>query len=321
MTQCLSERKLREFCEIVGEKYGTNREKTCRAVIAKIHKNERCIKKTQLQSLARELSVQDTGTKKDIISRLRKAKIQGSVEAKPKSKQQEEKETAIVRKSVQQNVSAEKTVSCAQYGNPVRDFVLVPVPKFAFNNQGGWNNNGAGLGTIHKCKNCPFYLSSGTSNMGKNFPGMWFPFVRIQEKKKILSSDQNRGWIWKVYGLQREGGTYGGKDFWAGLEKMGIKRTQFLEEVFFEKFSHWWQVQISAALPLTQKSLWNSHRELIALKEVALTMNYESFEGWYKPKKPIVTRWAVGKCDSVLSSPEQANAWLKKHNALCQETD
>lgn len=316
MAQCLSEKNLRKFCKIVGEKYGNDREKTCSQIIAKIYKDERCIKKDQLRSLARELSVKDTGTKKDIISRLRKTNEKVSIEAKPKTRKQEEKERTIVRKSIHENVSVGKTVGCSQYGNPVRDLVVVSIPKYALNNQGGWNNNGASIGTAYVCKNCPFYLSSGTSNTN-NFPGIWFPFVRIQEKKKEFSTDMHRGWISKVFGLHREGGTYGGKEFWPGLEKMGVKRSQFLEEVFFEKFSHWWQVQISAALPLTQKSLWNSHKELIVLKQVALTMNYESFEGWLKPKKPIVTRWAVGKCEKNLHTPEEVNSWLAKHNALC----
>jgi hypothetical protein len=226
-------------------------------------------------------------------------------------------EDQIVKKSIKNNVLEEKAISCSIYkeGNNRRDLVIVPVPKRYINNKSKkWLPNSI-FNTLGDCINCGFYLSTGTSNIGKNFPGMWFPFLRIQEKDKKYSSDMEKGWIYKASGLHREH-----PKFWEKLIEFGIKKTEFLEKVFFEKFSHWWQVQISAALPLTQDSLWNSHEELIKLKTIALMFDYTFTEGW-KRNSNIVTKWYVPECNYTLSKPEEINNWLLQNKALCETKD
>jgi hypothetical protein len=90
-----------------------------------------------------------------------------------------------------------------------------------------------------------------------------------------------------------------------------------------EKFSHWWQVSISAALPSAPDALWNTHPELIALKPIALSYDYywspDKGYDYFTENSKIVKIYGVPECSRQLSEPEQVNAWLRELNALCAQ--
>lgn len=304
---CLKDDELYEFCELIGAKKGEDVEKTCQNIIAKIKKTPTCIKKSDLVNLAHTLGVDKSGTKEDIIKRL------GTTPGKRKvSLVSEKEETKIVQKSIRQNVIEEKTESCLVYvdvlGN-TRHLTIIRVPKQYFNNKGQWLPEGRYM-KWNTCKSCAFYISTGTSNEGKNFPGMWFPFMRAKETTK---GEMMRGWLEKAYGLE-------GSEVLRSLNKQfGIKITEFLM-VFFEKFSYWWQVSMSAALPSHPDSLWNTHPELRDIKIIALENTYASFDRKFI-KSQNVQVYHVPECVVKATTPEDINRWLGSYNSLCYAED
>jgi hypothetical protein len=233
-------------------------------------------------------------------------------------------EQKIVEDSIRKNVVTAKTIAVCDFVSDQdgrsRPLTIVPVPKNAFNNKGAWLPSGGVTTGFHKCVNCGFYFSSGVSNV-VNFTGIWFPFIRVKEKPAKYSQDMARGWIHKSYNLSTA------KDFLTLLSRQfGIEITEFLK-VFLEKFSHWWQVQISAGLPSAPYSLWNTHVELIKLRSVALQYDYFAFPD--RGQKPfmanpkIVKEWIVPELprNAKFTTPEEVNGWLQRNGALCEESD
>lgn len=327
-TGCLTPDQAQEFCTMIGLEYGGDPQQACERIISKVDKRMSCIRKAELQKLATSLGVSKGGTMREILDRI-KAKQGGAkprAKGVPKKKGTKRKshpvisddiETKVVRNSVKKNVVAKTGESCAVYGP--RKIVVIKVPDQYINFRPSkktdppmWLPQSPQYG-YPTCRYCAFYLSTGTSNMSKNFPGMWFPVSRIKTTEKKYSDDMDRGWLSKMYGLQNL------PEMWQGLAKLGLPKSDFLI-VFFEKFSHWWQVQISAALPSDPRSLWNVHEELIKLKGIVLNWDFFRYEGFNKEK--IITAYIVGNCNNTqLESPEEVNQWLEQHDALCQTTD
>lgn len=234
-----------------------------------------------------------------------------------------------------------------------RLLVVLPIPndrdsdQIIFNKNGTWCPNG-GIGPSYpKSKKCPFYKSTGTSNtgIGANFPNMWFPFFRIKTSipgGDRSSSEMSRGWVYKAWGLQ-------------SVRQLRQRLHQrFSEEIpappeknetsdffycFLEKFSHWWQIQLSLQLPIEQgETLWDTDPILINFKNIVLTYDYDHFASpYFKPRKNEHKQYSL---DSVASQihlessktngqdtiPEQINLWLRgdalksdKSNPLCIE--
>ena len=90
---------------------------------------------------------------------------------------------------------------------------------------------------------------------------------------------------------------------------------------FLEKFSHWWQVGVSAALPSGPNSVWLVHKEFIFLKHLALTTKYDEFyESKLKDKEEdnIITQYVLNDEEKrVFTEPQDLNIWLKEKDALC----
>ena len=128
--------------------------------------------------------------------------------SKPKSKKKEKEEREqLIQKSISENVEKARTKESIKYilgkdGKEVRILTFVPVPKHEFSGRKGgplmWSYQGCGNLGYPTCKNCGFYLSTGKSNEGKQFPGMWFPFMSIQTRDKKSENDTGRGWIFKT---------------------------------------------------------------------------------------------------------------------------
>jgi hypothetical protein len=195
-----------------------------------------------------------------------------------------------------------------------RKIMIIDIPnKYLFNNN-KWLTMSSNVG-YPDCGKCAFYYSTGTSNTGKaNFPDVWFPFLRIKEdkKKERTKSSKERGWIRKACGLHD---VIKIKEI---LITGKIKYDNFMI-LFLTKFSHWWQLQISAAM--SSDSMWNTHTELIKLK--ALVLNNDYFLG-----KDLLS------CNNNISNiivsneilidsdvPENINKWLLDNGALCEEND
>lgn len=291
-----------EFCDRLGIE-GSSSNERCKILIRAIKKKPATLKKPDLEKLAKDIGVSTSGTKKQITSRIEKA-IKEETTKSPNAPIVMPQQIAdmVVAQSVKKNITEEVTDSCVVYLD--RHLTTVTIPKYAFNNKGTW------IPVATNCKVLGFYLSTGTSNEGKNFPGIWFPFLRIKTGVKKYSYDMDRGWIWKANGLQRN------RTFLELLEKI-MPISDFLL-VFFEKFSHFWQVQMSAALPSAPRSKWNTHRELIELRAFCLTHRYLPFEGFIEDDS-IVTEYEVKRCERVLREPEQVNNWLISRRALCAD--
>ena len=249
-------------------------------------------------------------------------------------------------------------VNYIMYDN--RAIVVLPIPddrekiQIIFNSNGTWVPNG-GIGPGYpKCKTCPFYRSTGKSNEA-NFPDMWFPFFRVKtsipgQSKSI--SKMPRGWIYKAWGLQsvsqlRKRLVERFPDKIQAVE--GNESSDFLF-CFFEKFSHWWQIQLSLKLPIKDGTLWETIPILKNLKGIVENYDYDHFGGdrncflpiktaqlqTYKLKSEPIDIYQEfqttldtdqGKI-TTSNTPEVINEWLRggtlnhdKSNALCVEDD
>lgn len=215
-------------------------------------------------------------------------------------------EKEVVERDIQDKIIILK-VSSPLIAYQKRIMTAIKVPKYALNKNGAWISNG--ISTFYpSCTRCGFYLSTGVSNEA-NFPGVWFPFLRINTEEK-------RGWIQKAQTLQNS------PSFKKALAKKGIevKQNSFLY-YFFEKFSHWWQVSISAALQ-TENTLWNVHPDLLAIKTLALTRVFDLVDEVLKRDPSVVKCYKLkDNVVNIVNNPEDVNAWLDKSEALCKRND
>lgn len=314
MSQCISDNVLDKICQKIGVKGGLKDEEKCFQIVQTRKKNKKCLVKADLQDMAKYFSLSTAGTVDDLLNRLEEYSQSGD----GMEIQEPEREEKIVRESISQNVIESNTISCITFKSmPIDRFMtIVPVPKYQLYS-GKWMPSGGAFSRYIKCANCPFYYSSGTSNEGKNFPQMWFPFLRIREIGPSRFVTQDRGWIEKAWGLNNS------RYLKESLIKMGITVDEFILN-FLEKFSHWWQVSISAALPSGPDCLWSSHKELAKLKAIAIEydLDMEKNPPTLVKNPKIVTKYNVPECEGTkLSQPEQINQWLTNHNALCGEKD
>jgi len=235
----------------------------------------------------------------------------------------------------------ENVLNYIKYEN--RDLVVLPIlddskgAQIIFNSNGKWcPNGGIGPGYLSS-KNCPFYMSTGVSNPDAvNFPGMWFPFFRI--KTSIPGQDrsiskQERGWIYKAWGLQSVSQLRQRlENTFEILRPTGPETGDFLY-CFLEKFSHWWQIQLSLQLPITQeKTLWDTSDILKKFKEIVLKYDYDHFGGdknCFIPRKTqsINKKYTLDSspchtfqksiievsADTIIidNTPEHINKWLR----------
>jgi hypothetical protein len=294
MDKCLTNNEIVSYCDMVNVE-GSTPSQRCKNILKKISTKESCIRKSDLVKLVERLGLDSKGTKKDMIKKLKAFKGM--------SVSQEKK---IVKDSVKKNVNEEKSESCIIFSVNNNFLITVPVPDKAFNKNHEW------IPIRRTCYNVGFYRSSGSSNtaIGANFPGMWFPFYRIKASEPVYSGDKHRGWIWKAGTLYRK------KSVTNYNNNVPLKMTDFLY-VFFEKFEYWWQVQISAALPSSPDSLWNTHLELIELKAFCLQNSWDHGYGRFFKDPHIATFYHVGDCTRKVQTPEEVNLWLLEKNALC----
>ena len=251
-------------------------------------------------------------------------------------------------------INSENKLNYIKYGG--RNLVVLHIPddsrgtQIIFNSQAKWCPNG-GVGPGYpSCKTCPFYQSTGSSN-DVNFPGMWFPFFRIKtsipgQPKSIAT--QERGWIYKAWGLQSV------KDLRTRLYdrfKIPLPEGQELTSdflyCFLEKFSHWWQIQLSLQLPLKKgETLWDTSSILQEFKNIVETYDYDHFGGdkncFKKRESKIEGLYSLssdGPCYShegaitkvnddnttitIDNTPDYINMWLRGgpggQNSLCVE--
>ena len=196
-----------------------------------------------------------------------------------------------------------------------------------FNSDGKWCPNG-GIGPGYPVsKICPFYMSTGVSNPSAvNFPNMWFPFFRIKTSRASEDSSIDRGWIYKAWGLQsvKQLRKRLFNKFQIPEVKEGESESKDFLYCFLEKFSHWWQIQLSLQLPVEPGgTLWDTNPILKKLKDIALNYDYDHFGGDHKcflknantPKKYMLGSLPdVTYNDSTDNNPEIINNWLTQQN-------
>ena len=191
-----------------------------------------------------------------------------------------------------------------------------------FNSNGKWCPNG-GIGPSYPTsKICPFYKSTGVSNPSSvNFPNMWFPFFRIKTSQEKQGSNIPKGWIYKAWGLQSV------KQLRERLtERFQIPAPTFPETsdflyCFLEKFSHWWQIQLSLQLPIDEGTMWSTNDILKKMKDIVLNYDYDHFGGDYKcfikntntPEKYILETDPKFSCDEKHSNLIQINNLLRNY--------
>jgi hypothetical protein len=306
----ITDDQLSHLCTIVGIDLGTDKGATCRTLKEEIgsqgKRRKTGLTKAKLQPIADQMGLGKVWTIEHLLSRLETRK----------DPRKEAKEDAVVLASLGKSVN---TISCTIYED--RFCTIVPIPKIAFNTQKPprWLPTGGVSPGYLSCINCGFFKSSGKSNEGKNFQGMWFPFLRVKETEKLYDSDQPKGWIHKAYNLSTA------REFKTRLsDTFKIPITEFLD-IFLEKYSHWWQIQISAALPSAPDSHWNTHPELIRLKAIVLNFDYihladKPSQVWQENPK-IIKEYRIPECTRRVVDPKEVNIWLAKNSALCVEKD
>jgi len=224
------------------------------------------------------------------------------------------------------------TISSIKYiTNPTRILTIVKVPETTFNTSekpSTWSYDGSSDVFRPTCKNCPFYLSSGTSNE-VNFPNVWFPFLRIKETKNRKYFNQPRGWIHKSTMLCNS------RRFKNAFYQ--LFKDKFDEDIepkskntfitFFEKFSHWWQVSISCVLDVDPSSLWNHDPFLLKVKLLAIEYSFELNPRdditHFKPRNEDekITRYIINDIEDEYNIPEDINEWLDRNDALILKID
>lgn len=237
-----------------------------------------------------------------------------------------------------------------------RNLVVLPIPddrtgkQIIFNSQGKWCPNG-GVGPGYpSCKTCPFYQSTGRSNE-TNFPSMWFPFFRIKtsipgQPKSIAT--QERGWIYKAWGLQSvtQLRTRLNKKFHQKIPLPDPKNqiTSDYLYCFLEKFSHWWQIQLSLQLPVNQEALSSLPEIFKNFIDIVKDYDYDHFgvNNFFIPREEskkirqlynldgrachTFTKSQIipnGDTITIDNTPDYINMWLRGgpggQNTLCVE--
>jgi hypothetical protein len=152
---------------------------------------------------------------------------------------------------------------------------------------------------------------------------MWFPFFRIKTSNANEDSPIGRGWIYKAWGLQSV------KQLRKRLsDKFQIPEVKEQENeskdflyCFLEKFSHWWQIQLSLQLPLEPDTLWDTTPILKKLKEIAINYDYDHFGGDHKcflknantPKEYTLKEDGPDQTyNNTDDNPEIINEWLRR---------
>ena len=217
-----------------------------------------------------------------------------------------------------------------------RSLVVLPIPddsktlQIIFNSDGKWCPNG-GIGPGYpKSIICPFYRSTGVSNTGAvNFPNMWFPFFRIKTSKASQDSSIGRGWIYKAWGLQSVKQLR--KRLFNKFQIPEVKEEESESKdflyCFLEKFSHWWQIQLSLQLPVEPGTLWDTNPILKKLKHIALNYDYDHFGGDHKcflknantPKKYILESNPYQIYNNPDDDADKINGRLRGFNNLVIE--
>lgn len=217
---------------------------------------------------------------------------------------EEKKKNHIINMSISSKVILKRLSKINKYRGRLLTIVTIP-ERYIYN--GKWVNNGSpAINFYLSCRNCGFYNSSGASN-DVNFKGIWFPFLGID----------NDGWIRKSQFICDS------KDFISSLENffnLSVKKGDFLY-YFLEKFSHWWQVSVSAAMPnIGDYYLWNIHPDLAKLKAIALNYDYDFIKSSFIPRDDIVKAYLLNINTDIenIIEPNIINSWLSENNALCR---
>ena len=311
---CLSNKDLSYFCSLVKAKKGKTVEQTCRNIVSKIDTRMSCIRKKELQHLAKSLGLKDKGTMKEILNNIQR-KLETDTEEKKEIPQKIQDE--IVKKYNYSVKHLEKKVyDCFIYFNQQpRNIVIVKVPEQYFTEKGTWIPEGRYY-RPNTCKNLAYYLSSGTSNEGKNFPNMWFPFLRVKTSEK---GNEPKGWLDKAYGLETSIMLFKHLKKSFNIDVMSKTPEMMFLLVFLEKFSYWWQITISASLPSPDDTKWNEPI-LRKIRDLALTYEYDTWSG-FKKNKNIIQKYLIPSCNDRLTVPEDVNTRLKMYRALCYDKD
>jgi len=240
----------------------------------------------------------------------------------------------VVKTSIEidRRTNQKTTISSIKYiTNPIRTFTIVQVPESAFNRSvkpSTWSYDGSSHIFRPTSKNCPFYLSSGTSNE-VNFPNVWFPFLRIKETEDRKFYDQDRGWIHKSSMLTNSR-VFKNAFYQLFKDKFGEDiETKYKNTfiAFFEKFSHWWQVSISSTMDVGANSLWNHDPFLLKVKILALEYSFELYPRdnitHFKPRNEDekITRYIIKDIEAEYNLPEDVNGWLDRNDALILKRD
>jgi len=247
-------------------------------------------------------------------------------------RRQEPEEKQTIEESNKRHSNVVKIQQCITfilYGKS-RYFCIVPVP-----NQGDYyissktNQWYQGLGHFTQkviSKNCPFFFSTGTSNEGANFPDMWFPFYRLQTVEIVKPHiTKPVGYIKKAYGLGHNKPL--DNAVLKALKRIGTDINESdakLLNSFLEKFSYWWQVQISASLPQGDKSLFLTNGFFIRLKSILLSYNEDVKNLIPNVKNIIITKYDLDPkkaCKMKIEDPKEVNDWLRSNNALVMNED
>ncbi|CAH6418413.1 Hypothetical protein POVN_LOCUS157 [uncultured virus] len=195
-----------------------------------------------------------------------------------------------------------------------RKFVVVPIPE----------HGRKALTFKTKPANQLFYLSSGTSNEGRNFTNVYFPTYGVQEQpvkghlhsgliQKMTSEDQYTEWRKHLCDVMPgEEVKRGGYTIWWSSCK--------LYRGFLDKFSDWYQVQQSAALG---GEFWE-RPDMKYLRDAALTFSWngkEYFEDATIPQRFIVETPCeqvpdIGDETDLLARAKRQNDVLAKYDAL-----
>jgi hypothetical protein len=231
----------------------------------------------------------------------------------------ERKKQQLVKDSIRENILEQKVRSVALlYGRPNRIAVTIKIPSRAIEN-GRWISGGAGgMMRYPTCTHCGFYRSSGSSNMGKNFPDVWFPFLRVKESMTGLRDEMPIGWLEKASGLNMN--RYLMKALKDALEIKEKSDIAFLDD-FMEKFSHWWQIQMTCAIVTSPNSLLVTHPILQKLRIIALSFDFDIVKDVFIPNDDITKLYNIGLPTRKLKNSKEANAWLSRRHALCSTED
>lgn len=231
----------------------------------------------------------------------------------------EKKKEQLVKDSIRENILERKVRSVVLLkGRPNRLIVSIKIPSKNIENEKWISGGGGGMIRYPTCTHCAFYRSTGSSNMGKNFPDIWFPFLRVKETMSGFKDEMPIGWLEKASGLNMN--RYLMKALKDTLKIDTESDMAFLDD-FMEKFSHWWQVQITSAIITSPNSLLITHPILQKLRVLALSFDFDIVKDKFNPSEDITKVYNIGLPTKKLENPNEANKWLSRRHALCSTED